>query len=57
MLNKKNTAVRDYKATQDPGNVDESEDQLVQFAMENGLNLLDAKLKQENGVGIKGRDW
>jgi hypothetical protein len=50
-------SVRDYKKNNDPTN-EESEEQLVQFAMENGMNLLDAKLKHENGVGIiQGSEW
>jgi len=49
-------SIRDYKAQQD-ADASQADEELINFAVENGLGVLDAKLKQETGVGIKGSNW
>jgi len=49
-------SIRDYKAQQDADS-SQADEELINFAVENGLGVLDAKLKQETGVGIKGSNW
>lgn len=48
-------SVREFLAANDPGGVSgTTEEEAVEFAMENGMKVLDEKLKMEYGVGVAG---